>query len=61
MSRPTKPDNINSETMPANTWGKLRSYLAQEGYSQAEITAIIGGNVGGRNKYEIVQTLMENL
>ena len=61
MSRATKPENIDSATISNAAWGQLRSYLAQQGYSQAAITEIIGDDIGGRDKYTIVQALIEGL
>lgn len=52
----SKPKN---GTPPANEFGQLRSYLAQNGVSQAQITAVIGTGAQGRSRAEITQLLRE--
>ena len=42
---------------PANEWGQLRSYLAQQGVKQADITAAVGGSAAGRKRGEICDQL----
>ena len=54
---PTDAPEYESEPMPANAWGKMRSELAQAGYSQAWINEQIGNNVGGRFTAEIREQL----
>jgi len=49
----------NSEEMRANSWGKLRSYLAKRGYSQEWIKDAIGDNRKGRNKLQIMEKIQE--
>lgn len=45
------------ETMPANEWGKLRSYLAQQGVKQATIKDVLGDDAKGRKRGEICDVL----
>lgn len=47
--------------MKANAWGKLRSLLARNGYSQRWIKDTIGSNLGGRDKAEIIPLLYEGM
>jgi len=53
MPSPKPKDGIP----PANEWGKLRSYLAQQGISQAQIKEAVGGSVAGRKRGEICEML----
>ena len=41
----------------ASEWGKLRSYLAQSGWSQQDIKDCIGSNINGRERQEIINAL----
>jgi hypothetical protein len=43
----------------ANEFGKIRSYLAQQGVKQADITEYLGTSVGGRNRGEIAASLKD--
>ncbi len=53
-----KPDD--SPDMAANAWGKLRSYLAKQKYSQEWITNAIGSD-RNRPRVDIVEDLKEAL
>ena len=53
MPSPKPKDGIPQ----ANEWGKLRSYLAQQGISQAQIKEAVGGSVAGRKRGEISDAL----
>jgi len=46
-------------TPSASEFGLLRAHLARSGVSQADITAVIGSNVGSRDRSVIVQLLCE--
>jgi len=46
------------EIMTSSEWGRLRSFLAKQGLSNAQISAVIGANVNGRRRKEIAQSLM---
>ena len=51
-----KPRN---ETPPANEFGKIRSFLARSGVSQAQIKDVIGTGAQGRSRDEIAQLLRD--
>ena len=44
--------------IPANEWGKVRSFLAQHGVKQATIKAVLGDDAKGRTRRQIAETLM---
>lgn len=48
-----------SGTPPASEFGRLRSYLARNKVSQAQIRAVIGTGARGRSRSEIAQLLRE--
>ena len=43
---------------PASEWGQLRSFLARQGISQAQIRAAIGQNINGRSRAQIASQLV---
>ena len=45
----------------ANEFGKMRSYLAQNGFPQAWISSVIGVGAQGRTRSEITQLLKDAL
>lgn len=49
-----KPAN---DQMPANEFGQLRAYLAQNSVSQAEIDEAIGTAASGRTRSEVADDL----
>lgn len=49
-----KPPN---DTMPANQFGQLRAYLAQNRVSQIEIDEAIGTSAAGRSRSQIANEL----
>ena len=53
-----KPAN---EAPPANEFGKMRSYLAAQGFSQAWIDSVIGTGANGRSRSEITALLRDAL
>ena len=46
------------EVSPANEFGKVRSFLAKNGVSQATIKEVLGDDAKGRSRREIAETLM---
>lgn len=46
-----------NESPGAAEFGQLRSYLATNGVSQADINSVIGTDVGGQTRSEIVDKL----
>lgn len=58
-----KPKNVTAkprhDSPPANEFGQLRSFLARNGVSQAQITAVIGTGAQGRSRGEIAGLLRE--
>ena len=44
---------------PASEFGLLRAYLARADVTQTQITAVIGGNVGGRDRAAIAEKLRQ--
>ena len=50
----SKPPN---DPMPANQFGQLRAYLAQNGVSQAEIDEAVGTSASGRTRSEVTGDL----
>lgn len=54
------PTKKNRGGIPSqNEFGKLRSYLAQNGVSQAQIKAVIGTGAQGRTRGKITQLLRD--
>lgn len=49
----------NKEPMSNKEFGKLRSYLAQKGIEQNEISKIIGDETKNRNREEIIKILID--
>lgn len=49
--------NHVTKAVKANTWGKLRSYLAQEGYDPQWINDQLGGTPAGRKTDEATAVL----
>ena len=43
--------------MSPNEWGKLRSYMAQQGIKQAQIREAIGDQLQGRKTSEVCDAL----
>lgn len=48
---------LSNEMPDAAEFGLLRAYLALQGVSQADITSVIGSNVGGQSRKEITDKL----
>lgn len=44
---------------PASEFGRLRSYLARQGVSQAQIREVIGNGAQGRTRAQIADELRE--
>lgn len=50
-------DKAADAAMEASEFGELRSFLAQNGVSQAQITEVIGVGAQGRSRAEIADEL----
>ena len=51
----------SDETPPANEFGQMRAYLAQQGFTQAWIDSTVGATPDGRTRSEIATELRAGL
>jgi len=52
------PRPVDSRPQANNAWGKLRSLLARNGYTQAWIKEQLGDTASGRKTHEVVDALI---